>query len=246
MELKGKIALVTGASKGIGKATAELLGNSGCNVIVNYASDQNGADEVVSVLEELGVQAVAIQADISNKSDVESMFSEIKKQFGTLDVLINNAGIFDMNDSPESLEAFENVFKVNFLAQVMVTNEAVKLMKTGKIVFLSSVHGMIGHGRPDAIAYSAMKAGLDSYMKNLAKHLAPDILVNSISPGKTLTPMWGEMDDKTKNEMAQDHLTERWIMPEEIADGILFLLKNDSVCGEILTVDGGMALKTLG
>jgi 3-oxoacyl-[acyl-carrier protein] reductase len=91
-----------------------------------------------------------------------------------------------------------------------------------------------------------MKAALDSYMKILAKHLAPDILVNAVAPGKTLTPMWGDMDKKYKKEQASEHLINRWINPSEIADGVVFLAKNDAVCGEILTIDGGMSLKVLG
>lgn len=91
-----------------------------------------------------------------------------------------------------------------------------------------------------------MKAALDSYMKNLAKQLAPDILVNSIAPGRTLTPMWGEMDNQYKAKQAAGHLINRWIEPSEIADGAVFLIKNDAVCGEILTIDGGMSLKVFG
>ena len=94
------------------------------------------------------------------------------------------------------------MFETNLLAQVELTNAARKLMAKGKIVFVSSIHGELGHGRPDAIAYSASKAALNSYMKNLAKALAPDIFVNAVSPGRTLTPMWGDMDDTYKAEQA--------------------------------------------
>jgi 3-oxoacyl-[acyl-carrier protein] reductase len=119
-------------------------------------------------------------------------------------------------------------------------------MEKGKIIFISSIHGKLGHGRPTAIAYSSMKAALDSYMKNLAKHLAPNILVNSIAPGRTLTPMWGKMDEKYKSKLAEGHLIKRWIEPNEIADGAIFLAKNDAVCGQILIIDGGMSLKVFG
>ena len=119
-------------------------------------------------------------------------------------------------------------------------------MKTGKIVNVSSIHGRLGHGRPEAIAYSAFKAALENYTKNLAKALAPAILVNAIAPGRVATPMWGEPTAAEKAQLGDVHLIKRMIEPEEIADGILFLIKNDAVCGEVLTVDGGMGLVTFG
>jgi len=246
MDLKDKKVLITGASKGIGKATALMFAKKGADIIVNYRSDKSGAEDIVNTAKKIGAEAISIKADITNETEVIFMFEQIKQEFGSLDVLINNAGIFDGQDSPNNVEVFERIFKMNFLAQVRVTNHALPLIKTGKIVFVSSVHGRLGHGRPDAIAYSSMKAGLDSYMKNLAKHLAPDILVNSVAPGKTLTPQWGDMDDKFIKKEAKDHLTDRWIKPEEIADSVLFLVQNDSMCGEVLTVDAGMSIKVLG
>ena len=119
-------------------------------------------------------------------------------------------------------------------------------MDEGKIVNVSSVNGKLGHGSPSSIAYSSMKAAFDSYTKNLAKFLVPKILVNTISPGRTLTPIWGDLNAEEKKELGNAHLIQRFILPEEIADGILFLIKNDAICGEILTIDGGMSLKTLG
>ena len=246
MELKGKTALVTGATKGIGKATIEALIKNGVNVAINYLNDEESAKSLEKMAIAGGVKAITLKADIRKESEVQDMIDSIQDKFGTLDILVNNAGVFDENDKPENLDSFRNIFEMNFLAQVSVTNEVLKLMKCGKVIFVTSIHGRLGHGRPDAIAYSSMKAGLDSYMKNLAKYLAPKILVNSIAPGKTITPMWGEIDDEYKANEAKDHAIGRWIEPEEIADGVLFLIQNDSVCGEILTIDGGMSIKTLG
>ena len=171
------------------------------------------------------------------------MFGAIQRHFDKIDFLINNAAIFDKSDSPDNIASLQRIFNINFLAQINITQETLSFMSKGKIVFISSVHGRIGNGRPGAIAYSSMKAALDSYMKNLAKSLAPDILVNSIAPGITETPMWGTIDGELKKNKSKELLINRWIQPSEIAAGVIFLLENDAVCGEILTIDGGMTLK---
>lgn len=246
MKLTGKTVLVTGGSKGIGRACVLAFAAEGANVIVNFASDEAAAKEVVTQAEKQGVKAIALQADITKDNDVERMFAEIGKSFSSIDVLINNAGIFNEEDNPTNLEVFEKIFATNFLAQIRVTNHSRKMMKQGKIVFVSSVHGTLGHAKPSTIAYSSMKIALDQYMKTLAKDLAPNILVNTLSPGQTHTPQWGEMSQEYMAERAEAHLINRWIQPEEIADGAVFLAKNDAVCGEVLVIDGGMSLKVLG
>lgn len=247
MTLKGKTVLVTGGSKGIGKACVEAFAEQGANVIINYAHDEQAAQETAKeVGAKYNVKTLVVRADIANEDEVQTMFAEIKKEFSSLDVLVNNAGLFAEGDSPDNLEAIKKVYETNVFGEIRVTNAARKLMKKGKIVFISSIHGKLGHGRPNAIGYSSSKAALDSYMKNLAKALAPDILVNAIAPGRTLTPMWGEMSDEEKAHQAAGHLINRWIEPSEIADGAVFLAKNDAVCGELLVIDGGMSLKVFG
>lgn len=245
MDLKNKTALITGASSGIGKAIAIALVKEGSRVVINFKSDETSAKQVLAECNKHSKGNLIIKADITNDSEVKEMFRIINKDYKKLDVLINNAGTFDEADGSTNLGAFENIFAVNFLAQVRVSKFALEIMKTGKIVNVSSVHGRIGHGRPGAIAYSSMKAAFDSYTKNLAKELAPGIIVNAIAPGKTLTAMWGNITKEEEKEYSKDQLIKRFILPEEVADGIIFLLKNDAVCGEILTVDGGMSLKTL-
>lgn len=246
MEIKNKVILITGASQGIGKSTAIALSKLGASVIINFNSKEHLARDVLEECNKHSQKNMMLKANITNENEVKEMFNKITKRYSKLDVLINNAGIFDESDNPTNLKAFDNVFSVNFLAQIRVTKYALEIMGAGKIINVSSVHGKIGHGRPEAIAYSAMKAALNSYTKNLAKDLAPHILVNAIAPGKTLTPMWGELKEKEKKELASTQLINRFILPEEISEGILFLIKNDAVCGEILTIDGGMSLKTFG
>jgi len=246
MTLKDKTVLVTGGSKGIGRSVVEAMAKQGANVIINFNNDEDAAKEVANLAVKYGIKTLVVKADITKAKEVEDMITKVKNKFGYIDVLVASAGLFDSNDSPESLEAFRNVFETNLFAQVELTNAAREIMSKGKIVFVSSIHGKLGHGRPDAIAYSASKAALNSYVKNLAKHLAPEILVNAVSPGRTITPMWGDMSEDYKKEQAAGHLINRWIEPSEIADGVVFLAKNDAVCGEVLVIDGGMSLKVFG
>lgn len=246
MKLDKKIVLVTGASKGIGAATAERLAAENMKVLINYNQDDSAAKDVLKAIERSGGDGELMKADIGNKQKVASMFQKIKEQFGKLDVLVNNVGIIDDQDSVRNAAVYRKIFEVNLFAQIEVVDKALDLMGKGKIVFVSSVHGGIGRGRPSAAAYSASKAAVDSYLKNLAKEVAPDVLVNGVAPGRVMTSMWGKMDEKAKADRAKAHLTDRWIEPSEIADGIAFLLKNDSMCGEVIVIDGGMSLKTLG
>ncbi len=242
MKLKNKVVLITGASKGIGKATAIAFAKEGCSVIINYKTDGRSAREALNQCNAYSVENMAVKADIANKVAVRKMIERVAKAYTSLDVLINNAGIFDEHDNPTNIEAFENIFKNNFLSHVIVIKHALKIMKRGKIVNVSSIHGKLGYGRPTAIAYAAFKAALESYTKNLAKQLAPKILVNAIAPGRVATPMWGTPNLRRQKQLGEVHLIKRMIQPEEVADGITFLVKNDAACGEILTLDGGYRL----
>lgn len=241
-----KSALVTGASKGIGKAIAIALAKEGYSVTINFKNDSSEADMVLRECDKHSQDNILVQADVSKEVEVSKMLETIKSKYGHLDVLINNAGIFDERDNPTNIEAFENVYKNNFLSVVLVTKYSLPLMESGKIVNISSIHGRLGHGRPEAAAYSAFKAALENYTKNLAKDVAPKILVNAIAPGRVNTPMWGAETAEEQKELGKVHLIERMIEPEEIAEGVLFLIKNNAICGEVLTIDGGMGLVTLG
>jgi 3-oxoacyl-[acyl-carrier protein] reductase len=243
MKLKDRVVMVTGGSKGIGKAVAEAMAAEGAHVVINYSSDQSAIEHARHLAEQYSAKVVAIKADITSQQQVDAMIAEIKEKFSKIDILVSSAGIFDEHDSPDNPDAFRNVFEVNLLGQVRVANAVRKLMAKGKIIFVSSISGGHGQGAPDSIAYAAMKAALDSYMRNLARALAPDVLVNAVAPGATLTPMWGKMDEAYKAEIASGLLINRWISPAEVADGIIFLAKNDAICGEVLVLDGGDGLK---
>ncbi|MBU6370887.1 MAG: SDR family oxidoreductase [Patescibacteria group bacterium] len=241
MELKNKVVLITGASKGIGKAAAIAFAKEGCSVVINFKSDTKAAEGTLNECDKYSQGNFIAQADISKENEIAGLFQKIKKKISHLDILVNNAGIFDENDSPTNIASFEKIYRNNFLSAIMVTKYALEILKEGKIVNISSVHGRLGGGRPEAAAYSAFKAALENYTKNLAKQVAPKILVNAVAPGPTLTPMWGNMSPKEQKEISKNHLVQRMIKPDEIADGIIFLAKNDAVCGEILTIDGGSA-----
>lgn len=246
MDIRNKTVLITGASSGIGKAIATSLARQGANIIINYKSEDNSAKKVLEECDKYSKENLIIKADITKDSEVKEMFKMISKKYSKLDILINNAGIFDETDNLTNLNAFENIFNINFLSQIRIIKYSLDLIKTGKIINISSVHGRLGHGESsDIAAYSSMKAALNHYTKSLAKELAPKIIVNAIAPGKTLTPMWGDLKKDEEKELSKDHLINRFILPEEIAEGVLFIIKNDAVCGEILTIDGGMSLKTL-
>lgn len=241
-----KVALVTGASKGIGAATARRLASEGVFVLMNYNNDDKAAREVLKEIESAGGNAELLKCSIADKNQREAMFEGIKSNHGKLDILVNNVGTIDGIDGVRQADTFRKTFEINLFSQIDITDLALDLMDEGKIIFISSVHGGIGRGNPGVAAYSASKAAMDSYLKNLAKQVAPKILVNGVAPGRTLTPMWGDMDDKETKERAKVHLTNRWIKPEEIADGVMFLVNNDSMCGEVIVIDGGMSLVTLG
>ena len=168
MEIKGKVALITGASQGIGKSTAVALAKEGASVIINFKFNEKLASDVLKECNKYSKNDIIIRTDITIENDVKEMLNKIFKKFNKLDILINNAGIFDEEDNPTNIKSFENTFNVNFLAQVRVTKHALEIMKVGKIINVSSVHGKIGHGRVGAIAYSSMKAALDSYTINIS------------------------------------------------------------------------------
>jgi len=241
-----KTAVVTGASKGIGKAIAIALAKNGYSLAINFKFDLKSAQETLEECNKYSQGNILVKADVSEEKDVVKIFQTIKEKFGHVDALINNAGIFDEDDSPTNVEVFNNIYKNNFLSCLLVTKHALPLMNIGKIINISSIHGRLGYGRPAASAYSAFKAALENYTKNLAKELAPNILVNAIAPGRVATPMWDNPSIEEQVELGKVLLIKRMIQPEEIAEAAVFLINNNAVCGEVLTVDGGMSLVTLG
>ena len=188
-KLAGKVAIVTGASKGIGASIAKHLGAAGASVVVNYASSKQGADSVVSAIKENGGKAVAVQANLAKAADIEKLFSETQKAFGRLDILVNNAGIYEFAPL-ESItpEHFHKAFDLNVLGLILASQQAVKHFgpEGGSIINISSV--VATAAPPGTSVYSATKAAVDAVTRSLAQELGPrKIRVNSINPGMVET-----------------------------------------------------------
>jgi glucose 1-dehydrogenase len=255
--LKNQKALVTGASSGIGEACALALGAAGASVVVNYISDEPEANRVVEAIRKRGSDAVAIRADVSSEQEVKAMFGEMIQRFGTIDILINNAGL--QRDAPfeqMTLEQWNTVISVNLTGQFLCAREAVRefLRKgvvpsvsssAGKIVCMSSVHEVIPWG--GHVNYAASKGGIMQLMKSMAQELAPKkIRVNSIAPGAIKTAINRSAWETPEAEAALLKLIpeDRVGVPEDIARAAVWLASDASnyVIGTTLFVDGGMTL----
>jgi 3-oxoacyl-[acyl-carrier protein] reductase len=245
-KLAGKVAVVTGASKGIGASIAKHLAAEGASVVVNYSSSKAGADKVVSDITARGGKAVAVQADVAKKADVERLFAQTKQTYGRLDVLVNNAGIYEFSPLEQiSEEHFHKQFNLNVLGLLMATQEAAKLIgpEGGSVINISSIVSTLAV--PGASVYSATKGAVDSATRSLAKELGPrKIRVNSINPGMIVTEGFQnagfEESDFRKQVEAQTPLG-RIGQPEDIGTVAAFLASADSgwMTGETLQVAGG-------
>lgn len=245
-KLGGKVALVTGASKGIGAEIARQLGSEGASVVVNYASSKSGADKVVADIARGGSKAVAIQADLAKPADVQRLFAETKTAFATLDILVNNAGIYEFAPIEEvTPEFFHNQFNLNVLGLLLASQEAVKIFgdKGGNIINVSSV--VATSTPPNSSVYSATKAAVDAITKVLAQELgARKIRVNAVSPGMVETEGTETAgitsSDLRKSVEGQTPLG-RIGIPQDIAPAVVFLASADSAwtTGQSLLISGG-------
>jgi 3-oxoacyl-[acyl-carrier protein] reductase len=245
-KLAGKVAVVTGASKGIGAAIAKHLAAEGASVVVNYASSKSGADKVVAEITSAGGKAVAVQGDVSKKTDITRLFAETKKAFGALDVLVNNAGVYEFGPLENVTEEhFHKQFNLNVLGLLLTTQEAVKHFPSagGSVVNISSVVGR--HPLPGASVYSATKAAVDAFTKSLAKELGPKkIRVNSLNPGMIETEglhTAGFAEGDFRKHIETQTPLGRIGQPDDTAKVAVFLASDDSgwVTGETLLVSGG-------
>ena len=245
-KLAGKVAVVTGASKGIGASIAKHLAAEGASVVVNYSSSKADADKVVGEITAKGGKAVAVQADVSKKTDVERLFAEARKTFNQLDILVNNAGVYEfglLGDITE--EHFHRQFNLNVLGLLLASQAAAKQFGPagGNIINISSIVSTLAV--PGAAVYSATKGAVDAATRSLAKELGPrQIRVNAINPGMVVTEGFQtaglEGSEMRKQVEAQTPLG-RIGQPQDIATAAVFLASPDSgwLTGETLVISGG-------
>lgn len=247
MKLEGKKALVTGASRGIGRAIALALAAAGADVAVNYAGSEAAAKEVAAEIEAMGRKAIVIQADISSHEASAAMIDEVVKEFGRIDILVNNAGITrDGLLMRMKEEDWDAVLTTNLKGVFNCTKSAVKYMmkqKSGRIVNISSVVGLMGNA--GQANYAAAKAGVIGFTKAVAKEVAArGINVNAIAPGFIKTDMTSVLSEKVVENLVAGIPLSRLGESEDIAKAVVFLVSDDAnyITGQTLHVDGGMVM----
>jgi 3-oxoacyl-[acyl-carrier protein] reductase len=245
-KLNGKVAVVTGASKGIGAAIARQLAAEGASVVVNYASSKSGADRVVGEITAAGGRAVAVQGDVARQADIDRLFAETKQAFGRADILVNNAGVYEFAPLEQvSEDHFHRQFNLNVLGLLLTTQAAVKHFDSagGSVINISSVVGV--NPLPNASVYSATKAAVDAVTKSLAKELGPKkIRVNSINPGMIETEgthTAGVIGSDFQKQAESQTPLGRIGQPQDIATVAAFLASPDSgwITGETFVTAGG-------
>jgi 3-oxoacyl-[acyl-carrier protein] reductase len=245
-KLAGKVAVVTGASKGIGAGIAKALAAAGAAVVVNYASSKEGAEQVVAEITGSGGKAIAVGGDVAKKADVQRLFAETKKAFGAVDILVNNAGVYRfaaLEDITE--EEFHREFNTNVLGLLLATQEAVKHFREGgSVINISSVASR--SAPPMTAVYSGTKGAVDTITRVLASELGPrNIRVNAINPGPVETEgthTAGVIGSDFEKQMIAQTPLGRIGQPADIAPAVVFLASADSgwVTGEVIQVAGGM------
>jgi 3-oxoacyl-[acyl-carrier protein] reductase len=245
-KLTGKVAVVTGASKGIGAAIAKHLAAEGAAVVVNYASSKTDADKVVAEITRAGGKAVAVHADMAKKGDIEQLFVEAKKTFRRLDILVNNAGIYEFLPLESVTEEnFHKQFNLNVLGLILAAQAATKLFDSagGSIINISSVVSTLGF--PNASVYGGTKGAVDAITRSLAKELGPrGIRVNAINPGMVETEgthSAGIAESEMRKQVEAQTPLGRIGQPQDIAGAAVFLASSDSswITGETFVISGG-------
>ena len=245
MHLEGKVALVTGASRGIGRAVAIQLAQSGADVAVNYSGSEAAAQETVDAILALGRKAIKIKANVANAEEVAAMVEETHKTFGHIDILVNNAGItrdgllMRMKD-----EDFDAVIDINLNGVYLVTKAVSKIMmkqRAGHIINMTSVVGLMGNA--GQANYAASKAGFIGFTKSVAREVANrNIRVNAIAPGMIESDMTAVLSDKVKDAMLAQIPMKEFGQAEQVADLTVFLAGQDYLTGQVVAIDGGLSM----
>ena len=247
MQIEGKVAFVTGASRGIGRAIALTLAEAGADVAVNYAGNAAAAEEVAAEIRKMGRRALILQGDVSQTEAAAAMLDSVVAEFGRCDILVNNAGITrDGLLMRMKEEDWDAVLNTNLKGVFNCTKAALKYMmkqRSGKIVNIASVVGIMGNA--GQANYAAAKAGCIGFTKSVAKEVASrGITVNAVAPGLIATDMTSVLPDKVIEEMAAGIPLKRAGQPVDVAKAVLFLVSDDAayITGQTLNVDGGMVM----
>jgi 3-oxoacyl-[acyl-carrier protein] reductase len=247
MNLEGKVALVTGASRGIGREIALELAREGCNVAVNFAGSEAKANQVVDEIKSIGREAIAVQCNVSDAEAVQAMVKETIGQFGSIDILVNNAGITKDNLLMRMKETeWDDVININlkgvFLCTKAVTRQMMK-QRSGRIINISSIVGVSGN--PGQANYVAAKSGVIGLTKTTARELAPrGITVNAVAPGFISTDMTDQLPEDVRSEMLKQIPLSRFGDPQDIAKVVTFVASDSAsyMTGQTLHIDGGMVM----
>ncbi|MDZ5253313.1 3-oxoacyl-[acyl-carrier-protein] reductase [Clostridium sp. LIBA-8841] len=245
--LKDKVAVVTGGTRGIGRAIALKLADNGANIVINYRNSDKEAEELKAILEEKGVKVLTVKCDISNFEDSKKLIDKCKEEFGKIDILINNAGITkDTLIMRMKEEDFDSVIDVNLKGTFNCAKHASAIMlkqKFGKIINMTSVVGITGNAGQSN--YAASKAGVIGLTKSLARELGSrGITVNAVAPGFINTDMTSVLSDKVKEEAIKNIPLKKLGNPEDIANLVGFLASDAAnyITGQVINVDGGMVM----
>lgn len=240
-----KVAMITGATRGIGKQIALTLANEGYNIVLNYRTENDELKQLKNKIESKNVKCLAVQGDVTNFEDCKQMIESAIKEFGKIDVLVNNAGITkDMLLARMKEEDFKQVIDVNLVGTFNMAKNVISYMmkaRNGRIINISSVVGIAGNA--GQTNYSASKAGIIGFTKSLAKEVASrNILVNAVAPGFIETNMTDVLKQEVKDEIAKNIPLKRMGTPQDVANVVKFLASEDSsyITGQVISVDGGM------
>lgn len=247
MSLKGKTAIITGGSRGIGKACAIYLAKQGADIVFNYSNNSSMAEETADEIKNLGVKVQAVKADVKSSQDIDYLFNQALENFNSIDILVNNAGITrDTLLIRMKEEDWDTVLDINLKGVYLTCKAAAKHMmkkRQGKIINISSVVGITGN--PGQANYAASKAGIIGFSKSIAKELAPrGILVNVVAPGFIDTDMTSVLGEKVKDNILSQIPLGRYGSPEDVAKLVTFLASDDNqyITGQVINIDGGMLM----
>jgi len=248
MRLKDRVAIVTGASRGIGRSIAKLFAKEGARVVINYYSSEELASQVAEEIKKEGGQALLVKADVSKPDDAKRLVKSTLDAFGRIDVLVNNAGVlFPVDFLEASEETWDKTIDVNLKGAYLCSKEAAPVMLRqgkGKIINISSNSGLYHPSAMRFVEYVASKAGLNGLTKALALKLGPQVTVNAICPGYIKTEMVAHNDPETERRLLEETALKRFGKPEEVASAALFLASDqaDFITGELLIVAGGRGM----